>query len=310
MAKKQESREETLLKLEKDEFKTQLDKQIKKGRELLEMQVLVYPSQVYVRLEKDLPVDEKALGKLNDEYKLWNDLNEQILKSAFTNNGGEYLEKYKNSGFHLLYSTKNRVEQLKDFIREDINELQSLLNRIDFIPVVISVSQIVSMKKQIDNEKIFIVHGHDEVMKQSVARTIEKLNLDPIILHEQADGGKTIIEKFESNAEKVGFAVILLSADDLGASKKDIKRSEEQSNGLDHCLKARARQNVVFEMGYFIGKLGRSHVFLLLEEGVEKPGDLDGIVYTPFDGNDGWKIKLVKELKACGYKVSLDNLIK
>jgi predicted nucleotide-binding protein len=70
----------------------------------------------------------------------------------------------------------------------------------------------------------------------------------------------------------------------------------------------RARQNVVFEMGYFIGKLGRDRVFLLLENGVDKPGDLDGIVYTSFDNADGWKLKLVKELKAAGYKVTADSL--
>lgn len=124
-----------------------------------------------------------------------------------------------------------------------------------------------------------------------------KLKLEPIILHEQADGGRTIIEKFEANSSNVGFAVILLTADDICKAKNDAD------------YKNRARQNVVFEMGYFIGKLGRNRVFLLLEQGVEKPGDLDGIVYTLIDNNEGWKLKLVKELKACNYSVSADNLM-
>lgn len=133
-------------------------------------------------------------------------------------------------------------------------------------------------------------------MKETTARTLSKLGLDPIILHEQPDGGRTIIEKFEENSSEVGYAIILLTADDEGKAKKEID------------MKARARQNVVFEMGYFIGKLGRNKVLLLLENGVEKPGDLDGVVYTPIDANDGWKLKLVKELKACKYNVSADNI--
>ena len=144
--------------------------------------------------------------------------------------------------------------------------------------------------------EIFVVHGHNESVKQATARTLSKLGLEPIILHEKPDGGKTIIEKFEENSSKIGFAIILLTNDDEGKAKTETD------------LKARARQNVIFEMGYFIGKLGRDRVFLLLEEGVEKPGDLDGIVYTPMDSHEGWKLKLVKELKAAGYPVSADNL--
>ena len=149
---------------------------------------------------------------------------------------------------------------------------------------------------KLSNNEVFIVHGHNESVKQATARTLSKLGLEPIILHERPDGGKTIIEKFEKNISDIGFAIILLTNDDEGKAK------------IETDLKARARQNVIFEMGYFIGKLGRDRVFLLLEQGVEKPGDLDGIVYTPIDSHDGWKLKLVKELKEVGYPVSADNL--
>ena len=115
-------------------------------------------------------------------------------------------------------------------------------------------------------------------------------------MHEQADQSRTIIEKFEENSSEVNFAIILLTADDEGRANKEID------------YRARARQNVVFEMGYFIGKLGRKKVFLLLENGVDKPGDLDGIVYVPIDNADGWKLKLVKELKVAGYNVTADDL--
>jgi predicted nucleotide-binding protein len=159
------------------------------------------------------------------------------------------------------------------------------------------------------SNRIFIVHGHNELMKQHVARTVSELGLKPIILHEQPNGGKTIIEKFLSNAEKSGFAVILLSADDLGISKRDKEKAGKEGKQTDDVLSNRARQNVVFEMGCFIGLLGRPNVFLLLEESVEKPGDLDGIVYNTYDKNGAWRFDLVKEMKNCGYNVSADSLL-
>ena len=122
--------------------------------------------------------------------------------------------------------------------------------------------------------------------------------MEPVILHEQENNGKTIIEKFERNAETCGFAIILLTADDCGyANEKG-----------DNSKKPRARQNVVFEMGFFMGKLGRDRVLLLLDNGVEKPGDLDGIIYHPTD-NETWKYDLVKELKSSGYSVDANKII-
>lgn len=150
-------------------------------------------------------------------------------------------------------------------------------------------------KKMRLNNKIFIVHGHNEAVKEKVARILEKLHLEPIILHEQPDGGKTLIEKFEANSADVNFAVILLTGDDEGKAVKS------------ETFNRRARQNVIFEMGFFMGILSRSHVFMLLEDGVEKPSDIDGIVYTSLKEN--WQHKLVKELKACGYKVDANDLI-
>lgn len=150
--------------------------------------------------------------------------------------------------------------------------------------------------KKNNSNKVFIVHGHNNLIKEKTARTLEKLGLEAIILHEQADGGKTIIEKFENNAISVGFAIILLTDDDEGKAKEEVD------------YRKRARQNVIFEMGYFMGKLGRERVLLLLDKGVEKPGDLDGIVYTPIEEHDAWKIKLVKEMKSVGYSISADDL--
>ena len=142
-------------------------------------------------------------------------------------------------------------------------------------------------------KKVFIVHGHAEAVNQEVARTIEKLGLEAIILREQPNTGKTIIEKFEEYAKDVNFAVILLTADD-------------KIEGEDFF---RARQNVVFEMGYFMGALGRRNVMCILQENVEKPGDIDGVVYTIIDKAGGWKYSLIKELKACGYDVDANKVL-
>lgn len=151
-------------------------------------------------------------------------------------------------------------------------------------------------KRDFDEKKVFIVHGHNEVIKQTVARTIEKIGLIPIILAEQPDKGRTVIEKFESEGNDVGFAIVLLTADDKG--RKNYARKMED----------RARQNVVFEMGYFMALLRRERVFLLLQEGVEEPSDLKGIVYTPLDKDGFWRYRLVKELQEQGYDVSSDSL--
>lgn len=136
------------------------------------------------------------------------------------------------------------------------------------------------------SNKIFIVHGHDELALQTLARFLEKLKLEVIVLKEQANQGRTIIEKYEASAAEVGFAVVLMTPDDVGAAIS-----------ADTPAK-RARQNVIFELGYFAGKLGRGRVCLVRKGNVEIPSDLFGVVYTEMDAGEGWKHALVKELKA------------
>ena len=144
--------------------------------------------------------------------------------------------------------------------------------------------------------KVFVVHGHDEGAKQSVARFLERIELEAIILHEQPDQGLTIIEKFEAYADQVGFAVILLTPDDIGGP------------ALAAAQAARARQNVIFELGYFAGKLGRGRACLLRKGDVEIPTDLSGVIYSEMDQADGWKLKLARELKAAGLKFDGDKV--
>ncbi|MDN4083285.1 nucleotide-binding protein [Paenibacillus polymyxa] len=152
------------------------------------------------------------------------------------------------------------------------------------------------------SNKVFLVHGHDDGMKYNVARTLEKLNLEAIILHEMEDGGKTIIEKFEINAVQCNCAIVLLSPDDIAHPKTD-----------SNSKKFRARQNVIFELGYFIGRLGRKKVLTLVKDDptdhLEIPSDFAGVVYTQYDdSSEGWKGKLVKALKSNGYNIDANVL--
>ena len=149
------------------------------------------------------------------------------------------------------------------------------------------------IEKTTTNGKIFLMHGHDESAQATVARFLEQLSLDPVILAEQPSGGQTIIEKVEAHAD-VGYAVALLTADDIGS-----RRGED-------VLQPRARQNVIFELGYFIGRLGRKKVCALTKGEPEIPSDYSGVVYIPME-SDAWKEPLFRELKAAGLGVDANK---
>lgn len=150
---------------------------------------------------------------------------------------------------------------------------------------------------KIDKSKVFIVHGHDNLAKLEVSSFIKDIGFEPIILHEQASGGATIIEKIEQYSN-VGFGIVLYTPCDVGS-----KNAEPLS------LTPRARQNVVFEHGYLIGKLKRGNVCALVKGDIETPNDISGIVYVPLDDHGAWKIALAKELRKSGYKVDMNNVI-
>jgi hypothetical protein len=153
-----------------------------------------------------------------------------------------------------------------------------------------------SLDRRFDKTKIFIVHGRDNSVKSEMARFIEQLGLESIILHEQANQGMTIIEKIEAYSD-VGFAVVLYTPCDVGALSS---KSGE--------LNSRARQNVVFEHGFLMGKLGRDKVAAFVKRDVELPTDINGIVYIDMDDEGGWKGKLLLELRNVGYDVDMNRI--
>lgn len=245
---------------------------------------------------------EPELENLQTDYYSWNDYNNEFLRVSFDNPENEYRASYARCTDKYIYTGySNKAEELKENkgdIKTKILNLERLLAKLSLIKSIIpeqeSLLQIDS-KNHSNNRKIFIVHGQNVEKKLDLFVTLNALGLEPIILHEQANGGRTIIEKFEEYSN-VGYAVVLLTDDDEGKAKKE------------DVLKSRARQNVILELGFFIGKLGRSRVCALYSDGVDLPNDISGLVYTPLDMAGSWKFSLAKELKAAGYTVDLNQL--
>ncbi|EGD58012.1 hypothetical protein Y88_3342 [Novosphingobium nitrogenifigens DSM 19370] len=136
------------------------------------------------------------------------------------------------------------------------------------------------------SRKIFVVHGRDDATKNEVSLFLGAIGLEPIILHMRPNGGRHLLTKFREEADGADFAVVLMTPDDEGGLAGVADR------------KPRARQNVVLELGFFLGKLGPANVAALVKDDVEKPSDFDGIAYIPFDaGGTTWKTLLARELQ-------------
>ena len=148
-----------------------------------------------------------------------------------------------------------------------------------------------------NRKSVFIVHGHDHETRDNVSKFVSNWGLTATVLDEQPNKGRTIIEKFEDCADEASFAIILLTPDDVGASVKDKAH-----------LKYRARQNVIFEWGYFSGSIGRKRVCILYKGNLELPSDTQGVVYVRMDDNDEWKQSIVREMEAVGLLIDANKI--
>jgi predicted nucleotide-binding protein len=180
--------------------------------------------------------------------------------------------------------------------------LQSLIEEIEeYGEDEPSVQEENGKKVEVSGTDIFIVHGHDHRAKAELETFLKEIGLTPIVLHRKPDEGQTLIEKFERHSD-VGYAFILLTPDETA-----YLTSEEAKPDADRIKEKRARPNVIFEFGYFIGKLGRSRVCCLHTGNVSIPSDLDGLLYKPFQVSiDEIAYSIIKELKAIGYKLKVD----
>jgi predicted nucleotide-binding protein len=240
---------------------------------------------------------EDGLQKLRDDVRTWDEYTVSVLQTLFdTEEFADEFAHHTSGFFYVGMPINERWQNKLDEIAEKIRRLQSIMRRLPMVPSPASPSAN-EPTMALDIREVFVVHGHNDAVKQSVARFLEKLDLKPVILHEQPNKGRTVIEKFEAHSS-VGFAVVLLTPDDVGGLASTPDK-----------LSPRARQNVVLELGYFIGKLGRARVCALYQEGVEIPSDIHGVLFVPYDASEGWRLKLATEIKAAGIDVDLNRAV-
>ncbi len=276
----------------RNEAEALLEERIRVGKQLLEL-----PTQ-----------NKDNLAAAYERRKKWWDYSREMLLRIFDNETIE--EEYtwappvRRAGVVRSKSLAERSVEFRKFVKKSLGRLESILERLPLFPesnaerpAVRPPAGLVSSVPGVEesSNSVFVVHGHDDAKRESVARFVEKLGLKAIILHEQPNQGKTLIEKFEASSD-VSFAVVLLTPDDTC----------ETPSGE---FRKRARQNVVFELGYFFGALRRRRVAALYTHGVELPSDVSGLAYIPLDDHGAWRLQLARELKAAGLDVDLNEAI-
>lgn len=215
--------------------------------------------------------------KLFGQDSAQNQAMEVALAVRVKGNGEDKFQQCRN---YILGTLQTAIETLKDDVFDELN------------------SESAQAASKFSN-KVFVVHGHDDASKAGVEIFLNEVGLEPIVLHRQADQGQTIIEKFEKHAD-VGYAFILLTPDEVSYLKK-----EESLNDKDRTKELRARPNVIFEFGYFVGKLGRSRVCCLHTGNVALPTDISGMIYKSYTSSvEEAAYGIIKDLKASGYKLA------
>jgi predicted nucleotide-binding protein len=250
---------------------------------------------------KEIPINSwESLDAAKKEFSKWSSYNRELLKQLFTSD--QLSDEYARYFGGVLSMGRNLGRDIREFhedVDDKVHRLESIAERLELIPLSddVTVRLEASASVPASTTRVFVVHGHDEAIREGVARFLERLELEPVILHEQANEGMTVIEKLERHSD-VRFAVVLLTPDDEG-----------RSVAVDGLLLPRARQNVVLELGYFTAKLGRKAVCALHRGSLELPSDYLGVVYVPIDEGGGWHLRLAKELKAAGFPVDMNKAL-
>lgn len=264
--------------------------QLRQRLEVLQKQGQQFSYEQFPKMEYNL------IGIVLPEWNVWVKRVCNAIELSFKDDSAPYMlvQKGAEDGNSLYGNDDDHFLSAKNNLLKAIEEALEALEG-DFYGEIIGQSS--SPVNQFDPKRVFIVHGHNHEAKNELELFVKELGLDPIVLHREADEGQTVIEKFEKHS-KAGFAIILLTPDDAFAST--------QRNTSDERVERRARQNVIFEFGFFVGRLGRNRVCCLHQEGVTLPSDLAGLIYKPFKQHiEEVKFSLMKELKAAGYTLAV-----
>ncbi len=248
------------------------------------------------------------LTRADEFLTRWDKYNGEMLAQMFTTD--QIASEYRHAGwagsislgFHQP-TLGDKVTNLTRDIAEKMSCLHSIIERLELIPIepggATSVQDVEHLRSMSGN-RVFIVHGHDEGAKTATEAFLQRIGLEPVVLHRQPDGGATVIEKFEKyGGTDVDFALILLTPDEVSYLALDEAKDDGSRD-----KKKRARPNVIFEFGYFVGKLGRNRVLCLLSGGVEIPSDLSGLLYKEYVRSiDEIAWPMIQEFKAAGLEV-------
>lgn len=240
------------------------------------------------------------------EFMMWRRSTRLAISNTF-GDSSQHLDEFQRLGFDSYfilvgdgYDMSGAVNAYREGMVSATALLKSMLDEIDEYWEDDNSSQPAfatgETPEQGLSNRVFVVHGRDEGLKETVARFLESLDLEAVILHEQPNEGRTIVEKFEDYSD-VRFAVIICTPDDVGAL------ASNETN-----LRFRPRQNVVLELGFFLAKLGRSRVCPLVKGELEMPTDYDGVLYVQMEGSEDWRTKLAIEMKSAGLPVDLNRL--
>lgn len=241
-----------------------------------------------------------AAGTNEDEYSTWEMLTRNYLEKAFgrgSSNVSTITDVGKYGSFPMEADDFWWANHRRSSLGTQLSKLEGLVELLA-TEAELRVEHVVTTSSATGGRRVFLVHGHDERALHETARFLEKLEQDVIVLREQPNQGRTVIEKFEDYSD-VGFAIVLLTPDDRGGSADASFDTQRQ----------RARQNVIFELGYFIGRLGRNRVCALYRQGIEIPSDYAGVVYQELDENGAWRFQVAKELKSAGFEIDMNKAL-
>ncbi|MER5864635.1 nucleotide-binding protein [Kitasatospora sp. NPDC002040] len=264
-----------------------IDVQLVKGRALL-----------------DLPRASVAeVETFQSSFFTWNEYTQTLLTMSFKVEGaltsappGEFIA-LDLGVFDVKYGTAKTAEAVRSSVlatlEKKLRVLESINDRLE-----IWVEAAPPVPRHVSGDAIFLVHGRDHATRETVRSFLQQVaSRDVIVLDEQAGKGADILGKLLNHAQKAAYAIVLLTGDDEGrlAGEGD--------------LKPRARQNVILELGLFLGLLGRQNVMALYEPGVEIPSDFLGVTYVELDPYKAWRMGVVSELRAAGIDASIDRTL-